>query len=131
MQCISEYSEFFIKPTSTRYRVELWELNVDGNRNSQIWLSISPRRAILYPRDKSDFPTSKSTSTYFPQYPLPTLSFERAGSYSLSVTNMGILDFTIELLLAVAEYRSIRDLSKFRSIPETYVLPLPQATVTR
>ena len=70
---------------------------------------------ILYPHQLNDFATNRSTSTNIPQYQLVTQSFETATSNSLSVTNMGILDFANELLLMVGESLSIGDLTKFRS----------------
>ena len=94
------------------YRIEVQELKVDGN---YIQLSLSPPRMILYPHQLNDFPTNRSTSTNFSQYPLAALAFETASSDSLSVTNMRILDFPNELLLMVGENLIIGDLSRFRS----------------
>ena len=94
------------------YRIEVQELKVDGN---YIQLSLSPPRMILYPHQLNDFPTNRSTSTNFSQYPLAALAFETASSKSLSVTNMRILDFANELLLMVGENLLIGDLSRFCS----------------
>ena len=94
------------------YRIEVQELKVDGN---YIQLSLSPPRMILYPHQLNDFPTNRSTSTNLSQYPLAALAFETASSKSLSVTNMGILDFANELLLMVGENLLIADLSRLRS----------------
>ena len=103
------------------HRVEVQELKVDGNH---IQFAIFPPRIIFYPHQLNDFPTNRSTFTNFSQYPLAALAFETASSDSLSVTNMGILEFANELLLMVGESLSIGDLSRFRSTSQRLCLVL-------